>query len=340
MLGAGSRAQEAAPYVPQPDAARVPQQPYLRYSTHDGTGRRIVFYLSEEPPDAAPLPLVLFVQGSGCRSLFARVGERVRATSGHATLRDLVVGRARLLIVEKPGVRYLDAPADAGGATEGTAEFREQHTLERWCEALHAALRAARALPGVRAGPVLAIGHSEGGIVAARLAAEHDWITHVGVLAGGGPTQLFDLITLARRGTFFARVSQVPEQRVAYVLEQWRQIRADPDSAAKLFFGHPYRRWSSFLATSTLDQLAAAKARVYAAQGALDAAVAPESFELLRAGLLARGRDATCELVPDADHSFAVPDGDGWRAVLTRVVGWFLADVVQAGSGSSGKGAR
>jgi pimeloyl-ACP methyl ester carboxylesterase len=314
-----------ARYRPVAEPARVPQQPYLRHSTEDAFGRRVVFYVSEEPADAPPLPLVGYVQGSGCSSLFVAAGGRPRGTGGHNTLRDVVAGRARLVIVEKPGVEYLDAPRDAGGAGEARAAFREEHTLERWCEAVHAALQAARVLPCVRAGRVLVVGHSEGGIVASKLAADHGWITHVAVLAGGGPTQLFDLVTLARRGAFFAHVAAEPELRVQHVLDEWQRIRADPESATQLFFGHPYRRWSSFLATSTLDQLLAGKARVYAAQGGRDAAVAPESFELLRAGLLARGRDATFDLVADADHSFARPGGDGWREVLERVVAWFLA---------------
>lgn len=327
-LDVDGRAQESQPYLPVADTEAVPRQPYLRHFTQDAFGRRVVFYLGEEPPSAPALPLVGYVQGSGSRSLFVRNEGRVRGTGGHSTLRDVVAGRARLVIVEKPGVRYLDDPRDAGGASDATPEFREQHTLDRWCEAVHAALAAARALPSVRPGPVLVLGHSEGGLVAARLAADHDWITHAGVLAGGGPTQLFDLVTLARRGTFFAHVSADPEERVRHVLAQWQRIRADPDSATELFFGHPYRRWSSFLATSTLEQLGAAKARVYVAQGANDAVVAAESFELLRAGLLARGRDATFDLVAGADHSFALPAGDGWRDVLARVVEWFLADAV------------
>ena len=67
---------------------------------------------------------------------------------------------------------------------------------------------------------------------------------------------------------------------------------------------------------------------MFAAQGARDRVVARESFEVMRAELLARGRDAVVELVEDADHGFAVkgePRSRGWEAILTRVVDWYLA---------------
>jgi dienelactone hydrolase len=123
-------------------------------------------------------------------------------------------------------------------------------------------------------------------------------------------------------------VSDDPAERVEHVIQQWAGIQADPDSAEKLFFGHPYRRWSSFLATSTLEQLLRAPARIYVAQGTEDRAVAWESFEVLRAELLARGRDARFEVVAGADHSFAIDvqgqRSDAWTTTLQQVVAWFL----------------
>lgn len=49
-----------------------------RYSTEDKFGRTITFYLSTPPEDkAVSLPLVLFVDGSGCQSAFRQWGDRV-----------------------------------------------------------------------------------------------------------------------------------------------------------------------------------------------------------------------------------------------------------------------
>jgi len=297
------------------------------YFTRDGFGRRIDLYVSEEPEDGAPLPLVVYVHGSGCQSHFVEVDGRVQGRNGHSTIADVVRGRARLVIVEKPGVQMLDDPIDPGGAAHASPTFRLEHTLERWSEAVHAALEAARKLPGVLPGRVLVAGHSEGGIVAARVAAMDRSVTHVAVLAGGGPTQLFDLIALARRGALLQNVSAVPQERIDYALNQWRDIQADPQSPDRLFLGHPFRRWSSFLSSSTLEQLLESDARIYAAQGTEDQAVAWESFEMLRAELLAHGRRAEFDVVEGADHSFGVrtiPPSDGWKDLFGRIVTWFL----------------
>lgn len=324
-----AHAQEVvARYEPVADTAVVRRQPYQRFFTRDQFGRQIVFYLSEEPRGTARLPLVVYVHGSGAQSHFVASDGRLQGRNGHSSLADVVRGRARLLIVEKPGVTFLDGPSDPGGATASSPLFRAEHTLDRWTEAVHAAVEAARKLPDIDAAAVLVVGHSEGGLVAAKLAAEHDWITHVAVLAGGGPSQLYDLLALAREGEFFPSISDNANDRVQYVLQEWQKILADPDNQERLFFGHPYRRWSSFLRTSTLEQLLRTRARIYAAQGTEDRAVAWGSFELLRAELLARGKDARFDAVTGGDHSFSiVTQGqreDGWTGVLQRVVAWFV----------------
>ena len=145
----GPVAAEPARVVPDPTDLGVP---YRRYTTTDSLGRTITFYLSIAPVEKpeAKLPVVLWIQGSGCQSLFTKPGDK-------------------------------------------------EHTLPRWAEANAAALKAAWTLPGVDAGRTLVIGHSEGAIVAARVAADLPGVTHVASLAGGGPTQLFSLAELASR---------------------------------------------------------------------------------------------------------------------------------------------
>jgi len=314
-------------YEPRATATVLRQQPYQAFSTQDRFGRRIDFYASEEPEGGPPLPLLVYVHGSGCQSHFVEEEGRVQGRNGHGTIADVVRGRARLVIVEKPGVTLFDSPPDPGGATHASAAFRTEHTLERWSEAVHAALEAARRLPGVRPDRVLVAGHSEGGIVAAKVAADDRAVTHVAVLAGGGPTQLFDLLALARRGWLLQSVSAVSQERVEAALTQWRDIEAAPQSPDRFFLGHPFRRWSSFLSSSTLEQLLKTDARIYAAQGTEDQAVAWESFEVLRSELLARGRRAEFDLVEGADHSFAVhgvPPSDGWKDLFGRILTWYL----------------
>src|SRR4051812_39293573 len=109
LLATPALADVPAPYQPRRDSHHVPSQPYERYFTIDQFGRTITFYLSELPKDApAKLPLVVYIQGSGCQSNFGQHDGRTFPQNGHATVGDAVRGRARLLIVEKPGVKFLD----------------------------------------------------------------------------------------------------------------------------------------------------------------------------------------------------------------------------------------
>jgi pimeloyl-ACP methyl ester carboxylesterase len=278
---------------------------------------------------ATKLPVVLYVQGSGCQSLFRKVGERVGG--GFQTVLALEAkGRARILAVEKPGVKYLDVQLP-GTSLEKAApeEFLKEHTLPRWAEANAAALRAAWTLAGVDPGRTLLVGHSEGGLVAARVAAELPKVTHVASLAGGGPTQLFDFVTNSAAPRPDDKPSDAA-RRVEGVYEEWASIQKDPDSISRFWLGHPYRRWSSFLTHSVTEELLRAKARVYAAAGTRDAVIPVSAHDTLVAELRARGRDITAERLEGADHGFQTAEMPGppagMQAVLGRVLRWFLAE--------------
>ncbi|MGH9721511.1 MAG: alpha/beta hydrolase family protein [Bryobacteraceae bacterium] len=290
--------------------------PFSRYTTTDAHGRRITFYLSAG--NGQPQPMAVFVQGSGCDSVFRRAGDRV-AGGYQSVLRSAAKGRALVMAVEKAGVRYLDASQRPGGATGCSQEFLEQHTLPLWAGAINAAIRAALTLVGIDPSGVLVAGHSEGAIVAARVAAGNSQVTHVALLAGGGPTQLFQRAEDARQKGGDAAAESV--------YKAWAEIEKDPESTAKFFQGHPYRRWSSFMVTSPIQELLRSNARIYAAQGTRDATVPIVELDVLRAELAAHKRDAVIERIEGADHSLnkegqAAPAG--MREVLERVVAWFV----------------
>lgn len=52
------------------------------------------------------LPIVVSVSGSGAFSNFARRGDRI--LEAHRTEREVFSGKAHILIVEKPGVKFLE----------------------------------------------------------------------------------------------------------------------------------------------------------------------------------------------------------------------------------------
>jgi dienelactone hydrolase len=89
--------------------------------------------------------------------------------------------------------------------------------------------------------------------------------------------------------------------------------------------GHPYKRWSTFIPHSIVDDLKRTKAKIYLAQGAEDKSSSIVGFDVLFAELIAQGRDVTAERIEGGDHSFNVnDDSSGIVAVFRNVVEWFL----------------
>jgi hypothetical protein len=110
----------------------------------------------------------------------------------------------------------------------------------------------------------MVLGHSEGGQVACEVAVAVDQVTHVAVMAGGGATQLFDLIVFARSGDMYDPQATA-EERVEALKSDWQNVLDDPLATDKFILGHTHLRWSSFLKSSPLDALLKTKARVFIA---------------------------------------------------------------------------
>jgi pimeloyl-ACP methyl ester carboxylesterase len=302
--------------------------PFKRYQVADAFGRLITFYISRGKLCSESLPLCVFIQGSGCHSVF-RLNKSGQVRGGYQSLLQQVAQtRVITMIVEKPGVEFLSDPGSRGVATHCSKEFLEEHTLHRWTVAIGTALKAALQLTSnVSLDKLLAIGHSEGGIVAAHLAAEFPMVSHIAILSSSGPTQLFDLAEAARNLVSQGESIEERDRRVYEVYETFAKIQADPESILRFAWEHPFRRWSSFLATSTLDELLRSQAQVYVAHGSDDRTIPIAAFEVLRTELIRHGRKITAERFEGADHSFYVKDHSvdpPMSEIFQRILNWFM----------------
>jgi dienelactone hydrolase len=310
-------------YQPLKDPQSPPGIAYTRYFTKDRFGRKITFYVSGD--QSQRLPLVVSVLGSGAYSNFIRRNGQI--LDAHRTQREVFGTKAHVLIVEKPGVEFLEQHPNQGTAVDGSLEFRREHTLERWSEAISAALRAARTLALAGQSRSLLIGHSEGGITVARVAAENPFVTHVAALASSGPTQLYDFLESARKGNLYDSLPHDPSIQVAQLLKDVAAIYADPNNPDKFYLGHPYSHWSSYLKASTAEELSKTAARIFIALGGADTTHASQSFDVLYSTLLSRQKDVTAQVLDGADHAFQFreqPARDGYEEIYAAVRDWFF----------------
>lgn len=293
------------------------QHQFRIYQTGDKFGRRITFFVSQTT-QKKPLPLVVFINGSGGQSAFQKTADGIVGDYPYDQILKAINDRARLMIVEKPGAQLFSPRG------KSSQEFLKEYTLERWTEANNAAITAMRTSPDIDKSKLLVIGHSDGGQVATHLARINSSVTHVASLAGGGPTHLFDMAYAASGGE---QQKQVSSAEVERVYQQWQKIKADPNSITKTAWGHPYIRWSSFFSSSSLEDLLHCKTKAYLVQGTADLSVPVASFDVMRAELAAHERDAVFERIDGANHGLTIGTGKSAKEelpnVLSRIMNWY-----------------
>ncbi len=268
---------------------------YHRWTLPSSDGSTLVFYTDLRRLDPE-LPLAVWMQGSGYNSVFpVREGE-VR-NGAYTLVNDALGPDIQTLTVEKRGVPF--GLVGGGAALEAPTEYHEHATLEsRTLDIILelSALSRKAPLPD----RLLAIGHSEGADVAANLAARYRKVTHLAFLAGGGPSQLYDFMTLIRKGS---GTPQEKEARIRRLWEDWEEIQAAPESTSKLFQGHAFKRWSSYMSQPPLDNMLRTRAKILMVQGTADTSTPVESADLAAVELDRAGRPYRYLRLVGADHS-------------------------------------
>lgn len=276
----------------------------------DSLKRKITYYVTPIKSESdRSKPIILWIGGSGGQSIWMKVGDKVYG-SLHSLARKVASDHARVITVEKPGVEFCFQPPTPGTAEGCSKDFLSEHTLSRWAEANIAALKDV--LKEQKGTPlVLVAGHSEGGIVAAKVAVNQPSVTHVASLSGGGPTQLYDMTFMLPKESVYA---------------EWRKIEDDPLSIEKFAWGHPYRRWSTFCKESVTGLLTQFNGEIYIAHGTEDRAVPIQSFDVLVSELTASGKRFTANRVEKGDHGFTIANdpNSGFERVMSLLMEWFI----------------
>lgn len=247
-----------------------------------------------------PRGVLFYIQGSEDASV---LGATERFAGACAMGMDVVM-------IERRGVQP-DAAVDRATATKFAT--KPQRVADH-----RAAINdyLARVQPG---GPVILVGASEGGDVAAAVAAVEPRVTHVVLMgSGGGWTQAEEFRWfIAEKGGYLGMAS------VAELDAQLAAVRADADGDAE-WLGHPRRRWATFMFDRPADDLLKVNVPILLLQGDADENVPVGSARALRDAFAAAGR-TNLRYVEYAgvDHRFRRADGSSvFPLVEVDIVGW------------------
>ena len=239
----------------------------------DGTELTAYELLVKGPaPIPPPRGWLFYLQGS----------ERRSASSAAERLAGAAQLGLRPVLLERRGVSP-DGSVDEARARAASSKAQRvadhRRVIESWLEG---------AEPQA---PVILVGASEGGDVAARVAAQLQQaprgphVTHLVLIdAGGGWCQADELRFLLRTRGALLGLTRAEDLEAAF-----QRIRREPD-ALTLWAGHPHRRWSTFLWDRPLDDLLALEVPVFLAQGDRDESVPVESARAVVEAFRAQGR--------------------------------------------------
>lgn len=230
--------------------------------------------------------------------MFYLVGSQpVSVTSSAAEYADMIARGFVVVLLQPRGV--------APDGTVDQAVFQQYETRQRrvadQMEVMDAYLKDSAGVP------VLLVGSSQGGVVAADVAARDPRVTHLLMMAsGGGWTQ-------AEEGTFQAGQGQYPPgiSSVDELNAKFDEIRAAPDSG-EMWYGHPFRMWSSYLWFRPMEGLIATRPMpILLAQGTADVATPVESARAMRDEYARLGlTNLTYLEYPGLDHHFSNEAGE------------------------------
>ncbi|HMN40597.1 MAG TPA: alpha/beta hydrolase [Phycisphaerales bacterium] len=253
------------------------------------------FTLSPRPA-GEPRATVLYIQGSEDRSVTGSMG----ALAGFCAM------NAPVIAGERRGV-------SPDGSVDREVALKHATRACRVGDAMAVLRWGTASAPAGK--PVVVLGASEGGDVAAAVAARAPGVTHVILLgSGGGWTQEEEFRHFVRtRGAYLDLKSEEDlDARVA-------DIKAHPD-ADTMWAGHPYRRWGTFMFERAADDLLGVDCPILVVHGDRDESVPVEGARALKAEFERAGKtNLTLVEIPGADHRFADPATGASRLPLVEV---------------------
>ncbi|MBN1482495.1 hypothetical protein EH223_10660 [candidate division KSB1 bacterium] len=161
---------------------------------------------------------------------------------------------------------------------------------------------------------IIAVGGSEGGLLAMRLAASDNRITHLVSIVSTGLNQFYSSIINRRMDAAMGTMThQEAQAAVDSLFAVYRKIYSDPNSTEKWYYGHPYKRWGSYANYIPLYDLVKLDIPILFVNGTLDRSSPILQADYIQLEFIRLGKDnLTCYVMPGVEHSLyeiVVEDG-------------------------------
>lgn len=265
----------------------------------------INYYLTPSSDDE-PMPLMVYLDGSGADPLFQQVEQGI--SSSIALNYQQLSQSYRVLVISKPGVSFIDkVPLEASGSPghREPAAYTERLSLAWRVESTHLIIQKLIKEKEIDPKQLVVFGFSEGAQVAPFVAEKNEHVSHILLFGGNGLNQFFDPIITARQKALTGQISEEEaQQTIDSLYLVYQDIYAEPTSTDKRWWGHTYKRWSSFTQRDPLNVLVELDLPVYMANGSLDEN-SVLSADYIKLEFIRQGKqNLTYKTYPNYDHQF------------------------------------
>lgn len=273
--------------------------------------------------------ILLYIQGSKATSLYQIKKENGSVSINTAVPFDFasIPDNYLFVIISRKGFPFL---TDMNKPFPIPKSYFENQTLEYRAKQADLVLNDLNEKYGKQIVKIIALGHSEGSDVVAKLGTINKLITHFGYWSGGGNTQFIDFVTFIRKDVDKGILTEDKASfKIDSLFNDLRDIMSNPNAIDKFWQGNEnsYKRWSHF-SEPPIDNLLQIEKPIFVAIGSKDKSVALESAYLIPVEFIRKRKEnLTFRVYPDLDHGFVKELENGvfknyWNTVFQDFVNW------------------
>ena len=177
---------------------------------------------------------------------------------------------------------------------------------------------------------VIAIGHSEGSDVVAKLGTVNSALTHIGFWSGSGHSQYYDFALMIRKEAISDKISEKESiEKLDSLFVQLQDIENNPNSIEKQWQENSYRRWKQF-SEPPVANLLKVDIPIFVAIGTKDESVPMESSLVIKTEFIRnKKQNLTYRMYPNYDHNLELMSEDPnqdpedkWMDVFYEFMRW------------------